>query len=202
MIEFGSLLKAAFTGKKNDGSISRVQVFYLVRFGEKLYGTTWYTNLEYPKNSGVIYTKDCLVMGVQPPQVDSSLDKNRFKITLVDNNNLLNSELESLVGAPAHVYLGAADPDTGQPILDEKEIFNMYTGSIDGISVQYDTNEFGSQTITAELTNPFHNLDKKKTFYSTRKELRERARNDSAFDQVYTGSTNIMLRWGKYFGTK
>jgi len=204
MIKIGAQLRAAFEGKTSSGTNRRVDVFYLVRLGNNYYSTTWYSNLKFNNKS---YAADGLLIGVQPPQTDSSLDKNRFKLTIADDRNILNSEIESLIGAPAHVYLGATSPN-GQPInlsdgnLDPAELLCLYKGTIDGISIQYDTNEFGSQTITAELTNPFHNLDRKRTFYTTRKELRAIAPNDTSFDQIYTGSSHMMLRWGKYFGTK
>jgi len=203
MIKIGTQLKAAFEGKTAAGAKRQVDVFYLIRLGNDYYSTTWYSNLVF---NGDTYVADGILMGVQPPQTDSSLDKNRFKMTIADDRNILNSEIESLIGAPAHVYLGATAPN-GQPImksgnLDSAELLCLYKGTIDGISIQYDTNEFGSQTITAELTNPFHNLDRKRTFYTTRKELRARAPNDTSFDQIYTGSAHMMLRWGKYFGTK
>jgi hypothetical protein len=55
----------------------------------------------------------------------------------------------------------------------------------------------GEALLTIEGSSPMADLDLTKTFFTNRDSLRKINASDNSFDEVYAGSSEVSLRWGK-----
>ncbi|MFN3895746.1 MAG: hypothetical protein ACK4KU_14550, partial [Acinetobacter sp.] len=55
----------------------------------------------------------------------------------------------------------------------------------------------GEQSLNIECSAPLSSLDAKSTLFTTRDALKAFDETDTAFDQIFEGSTEIALKWGQ-----
>ena len=169
-----------------------INTFFCVKL-KTLLLTSYVTNLTLADG---IYTTTDLISNVDSPKMTSSVDRDLYKITLVDSHRLLLGEFETgLNGAPVSVRLGFVDYYTNLPELSE--MFTTYKGIVESYEYVVDTNEVGSITATITCSNPMASLDDSNPYYTSKMAISQIDPNNPSFDQIHEGSGAVMLKWGK-----
>ena len=169
--------------------------FYLVKIGD--YTTTsFYRDLT--TSDGVVYLADGRLASVEPPQLSTVVDRALYKVQLVDPGMEFGPMVEAnLVGKSMTVRAGFLDMKTGQPLLNIEDTILIYGGTVDSAGYTVETGEQGQSILAINGSSPMGDLDSKRVFYTSRDYIRGRNPTDSCFDQVYTGSGSVNLKWGK-----
>jgi hypothetical protein len=187
MIKMSSTLAALLSGADLD-------YFYLVRVGN--YRTT--THVTDVSVDSVTYVSDGSVVAVDPPQLSSTVDRQLFKIQLLDLGIGLGSMADfGMLGKPVTVYMGVIDPTTGDPHEDISDYLLVYSGNVDGSGYTFDTRVKGSRVFTLSCTTPMGDLDLKRPIYTSQDYLDKNHAGDISYQQVYEGSGPIEVKWGK-----
>lgn len=144
------------------------------------------------------------LMVIEAPKLSKVVDRESYKIVYADPDFEFKEMFDyGAVGSKLTVYvtfinmtdyeIGGAQP--GEPLLEASDVIKAYQGIID--SHGYNVTEDGEVTVTLEASSPMADLDLKKVFYTTKEDIKRFNPNDTAFDQVYEGSSQIDLVWGK-----
>jgi len=197
--------------KKYSNNVSQViglpnlSFFYLVQI-EFSDGTVRHTST--PHNIDVnglgLFIADNNLKNIEAPKLSSVVDRETYKITYSDNSQELRTKFdEGIVGTPVTVYIGLYNNSTapiggvgvGQPFTSLADLIIAYKGVIDthGYSVDVDS----EITALLECSSPMASLELTKPFYTSRDSMRQVNATDTSFDDVYSGSKEITLLWGK-----
>jgi hypothetical protein len=184
-----------------------IEAFYMVRIlnydSSIMHSTTNHFADIQLKNNGVdlvnySYPSDATLITVDPPQMNTNVDREQYKITLADPTlSKLAAVRNNLVGKTLEGRLGFINLVTGLPYLEIADCPIVYKGRIDGISYLIKTSEIGENLLQITGSSPMRNLDLKKSLFLSRDSIREKNVNDSSCDQIYEGSGAITLKWGK-----
>jgi len=148
--------------------------------------------------NGITYAADDFIVNVDPPKLDTTVDREQYKITLADANFRTAADAENgMVGKRVEARIGFIDPDNGLPLTTMADTLCVYRGRLDGISATIETSEFGESTFVISCGSPMMSLDMKKGVYLSRDFVRSKYPTDSCCDKVYTGSGQIIFKWGK-----
>jgi hypothetical protein len=82
-----------------------------------------------------------------------------------------------------------------EPFLSSDMMYNIYTGKLDTQMYSIDTN--GETLLNFEGSSPMGSLGLKRTLLTSRDWMRQRYPLDSSFDQIFVGSGEQVLLWGK-----
>jgi hypothetical protein len=182
-----------------------VETAILVKISNALLFTSSYLSIT---TAGDTYTpsEDTVrLISVDPPKITSSVDRASYSITFADPDMYFGQWLESLV-PPGSV--GTHERGyTGLPVMVRLAVFDaasyltdsllLYKGVVDTGAYSIDLEEFGESVFTLTCSSPMSSLDMIRTFYTTKNDLRGIYATDAAFDQIYEGSGQIRLLWGK-----
>jgi hypothetical protein len=184
-----------------------IEAFYMVRIlnydNSIMHSTTNHFADIQLKNNGVdlanyFYPSDATLIAVDPPQMNTNVDREQYKITLADPTlSKLAAVRNNLVGKVLEGRLGFINRTTGMPYLEISDCPIVYKGRIDAPSYLIKTNEIGENLLQITGSSPMRNLDLKKSLFLSRDFVRQRDINDSSCDQIYEGSGSITLKWGK-----
>lgn len=148
------------------------------------------------------------IVTVDPPQSSSTVDKNTFKITLADPGYAFRPLLEG-GGVNTPMWLRAGlfrDEVNGRhvfipenylrtPYSGEHGMFYIYKGAVDRYF--YTLTENNDVILTFEGAAPAAALEMKRELSTSRNWMRRNYPDDASFDNVYRGSHQEMLQWGK-----
>lgn len=164
-----------------------------------------YTTLPYDYTNPVdskSYSKENRVVEIEPINASASLDKSTIRVTLSDSDVSLRASLDSwkMHGAPLVLYGGAIN-NTGSSIggiapgnpFDEKVV--VYEGTVDTFS--YIVTPDDNILLSVEGASPMAALDLNRTILTSKTYLNQEYPDDTSYDQVYEGSKELLLDWGK-----
>lgn len=186
-------------------SSDNISVFYCVHL---TLGSTqlYHVNLPYDVTIPGLGTflADNNLLSIEAPKLSTVVDRETYKITYLDVDfDFKPIFAAGAVGSPVSVYigffntsestLGGAAP--GRPMLQREDIILAYRGIVDTHGYVIDQDE--QPTCGIECSSPMASLDLKKVFNTSRNSMRSIAPSDSSFDQVYEGSAQSNLLWGK-----
>jgi hypothetical protein len=148
-------------------------------------------------SNGVTYIADGKLKNADPPQMNTNVDREQYKVILSDPAFADGPIIQQgLVGKVLEVRLGFIDPSTGLPFTNIADTFVVYKGRVDSASYLIDTEE-GEVDLQITGVSPMVSLEMVKGYYLSRDNVRAHDTNDSSFDDVYEGSSAIILKWGK-----
>jgi len=148
--------------------------------------------------NGVRYFADDLIVSLDPPRLDSTVDREQYRITCSDPNYDLAAAAEvGLVGKLAEVRLCFIDTTTGLPATALADTLVVYRGKIDQLSSVIETEESGESLFNIVCASPMLSLMAKNGLYLSRDFVRSRVPLDSCCDQIYEGSAAPALKWGR-----
>jgi hypothetical protein len=149
------------------------------------------------------YIADGTLYAVDPPQNSSVVDREQYKIAFADPEFSKRGATEdSLVGRVVECRLGFVDSDPsspthGKPFLNIDDTIVVYRGRVDGVSASIKAGGLGESILQITGSSPMRNLDMKKPFFLSREKTKQREPLDTSCDQIYEGSTGIIVKWGR-----
>jgi hypothetical protein len=190
MIEFSSTVVQILSNPTIEG-------FYLVDIQSGLYRTTSYFR-DITLSNGVTYPNDGKLLAVDPPQLSSVVDREIYKISFADPDFTNGPAADyGLVGKTVEVRLGFVNQTTKLPELDISNTILIYSGTVDGTGYSINTAEIGSSVLNVTCSSPMGDLDFRRPLYTTKDSMRSRDPADTSCDQIYEGSGQLQLKWGK-----
>jgi hypothetical protein len=148
--------------------------------------------------AGVTYLADGSLLGIDPPRVSTSVDRESFKFQLSDPNFLEGeSAVSGYIGKEIEIRMIFRDPTTELMLTNVEDTLLIYSGYGDGTSYLINSREIGESILQVTCSSPLADLDHKKSMYASRDYVRGRNYQDSSCDQVYAGSGKLQLKWGK-----
>jgi hypothetical protein len=127
-------------------------------------------------------------------KISSSVDREEFSFNLSDPGFLFASSLEKgVINKRVMCHLVFYDYDE----LYDDEALLIYSGYGGSSAYVVNTSEKGEAYVKISCTSPMSDLDQKKGIYLSKEFMRNQNPNDSSCDQVYAGSGNLQLKWGK-----
>lgn len=154
-------------------------------------GTVRLTNLPYNiQIGGETYLADGGLTNLDPPQLTSILDREVYRIRLVDFSNEYKTFFDNgALGTPVVVKLGIAGNTSDLDIV--------YKGRIDGVSIETNPSE-GQKIATIECSSPFAALERTNNRMTDSTYQRSINSQDSSMDLVYAASKEVEVKWGKF----
>ena len=163
-----------------------------------------------------VFLTDCGLASLDSPRLSSAVDKETYKISYIDPDFSLRSLVENkLTGCSVSAKIGFMNNlgedvignttgsvfSSGMAVLDSGDLVTSYEGTIDAPS--YEISSESGVILKLTCGSPMSALDMINVFYTSKDSLNQRVfrtgavTNDTAFDNVYVGSTAILLNWGK-----
>jgi len=170
--------------------VSGVSQPYLLLDMEFTSGTLRLTNLAFDVQvGGNTYISDGGLTKMDPPRLTSVLDREVYRIQLIDFDNEIKSYFDSqALGTSVTVRLGIEGNYT--------ELDTVFKGRIDGVSVETNPEE-GTKEATIECTSPFAALDRTNNRMTDKQHQTAILTSDRCFDLIYASSKTIESKWGK-----
>jgi hypothetical protein len=180
-------------------------LFYLLAFKS---GSTdiKHTTLPYDVTiSGLgTFSSENDLLAVEAPKLSSVVDREAYKITYADPQFDWRTIFEmGLQGALVTVHIGFINTTNvslngtapGRPLLGIADLVVAYRGFVD--TQGHTTSAESEVKAVIECSSPMADLGLVRSILSTKDAQRQRAADDSAFDQVYSGAKSVDFLWGK-----
>lgn len=149
------------------------------------------TGCSIPSNRA--FLSDGGILTIDTPKFSSTVDREAYRITLTDLNDVMLTEFETnVVGKPITAWLGFYDSNY-QPLLNTNDILVAYKGFVDGPAI---ANDWENKVATLEGTSPMSDLDRVNSFLTSRDGMDQVSSTDTSFDSIYTDSA-LEIKWGK-----
>ena len=163
---------------------------YLILDMEFTSGTIRLTNLAYDiQVGGNTYVADGGLTELEPPKLTSILDREVYRIKLVDFNNEFKGYFDNqALGTPVTVRLGIEGNTT--------DLDTVYKGRIDGVSIETNPAE-GTKDATIECASPFAALDRTNNRMTDKNYQKNISATDTSMDEVYAAAKETEVKWGK-----
>ena len=185
---------------------NNIESFLLLRIGPNPEALTYcYTTLPYDyinSQDGYTYSKENRMVGIDPPRISDSLDREAFKVTLADTDGTLRSTLDTwnMSGVPFIISSGFINNTSetiqgispGAPFSDK---IIAYEGTVDTYTYTITPDE--QIILTIEGASPMGSLDLTRTLLTSKAYLNQEYPDDTSYDQVTEDSLQVTLRWGK-----
>lgn len=183
-----------------------ISVFLLLTIGPFADGTyIRVTTLPYDITiDGKNYSADNKIASIDAPNQSAPIDKETYKITLIDSNYDLRYIIEEgYTGIPLTLNAGFIntydfifqDTAPNDPILKANMMYNIYKGLVDRVS--YNITVDNEVLVEFECSSPLGPIDITRTILTSRDWMRLNFPGDTSFDQVFIGSQQEVILWGK-----
>ena len=143
---------------------------------------------------GTAYTSDGGLEEYSPPSISTVVDREAYRIRIVDNTNALKTRWDTsagagqIIGTPVTVRLGVNDNTTDLDII--------YQGRIDGVEQDIDFGD-NQKTSIIECSSPFADLSLVSTRLTTPEFQHAINSADTCFNDVGVKIDAAERRWGK-----
>jgi len=170
--------------------VADLAIPYLILQMEFAGGTVRLTNLPYDiVVGGNSYLADGGLTQLEPPKLTSVLDREVYKIKLVDFDDTYkglfdNNALGTLVTVSLGIEGNLTDLDT------------LYKGRIDGMTIETNPAE-GTKDAIIECASPFAALDRTNDRQTDSNTQRNIDSTDTSMDLVYAAAKTVEIKWGK-----
>jgi len=171
-----------------------IEYFFLItlEFNNTYRFTSYRANLEFPPNSGNIYTADGGLFEIDEPRFSSVVDREAYRIVLAEELDEMFAEFEAnVVGKPIDVKVGFVSNNV--PLLSEADVVSIYRGRADSPSI---SNDWEEKLAIIEGTSPMADLDAVNVRFTSKDGMDQVSTTDTSFDEIY-GNREITLKWGK-----
>ncbi|MBQ2262713.1 MAG: hypothetical protein II336_15245 [Loktanella sp.] len=167
-------------------------VFFLVFFGFNQ--PHFFTTLPYDLSwNGNIYVTERNLIDFESPRATTVVDRQTYKLRLSALDPVMMAEVENgIIHMPVEIKLGFVIDGAAQTGLND--MYHVYSGTVANTKKQVND---GEQSLNIECSAPLSSLDAKSTLFTTRDALKAFDPTDTAFDQIFEGSTEFSLKWGQ-----
>jgi hypothetical protein len=169
-----------------------IEFFFLIKlsFNSNYYITSHGQDIVFDGNT---YSANGGLFEVDSPKFSSVIDREAYRIVVLDNLNAMKAEIESnVVGKPIDVKLGFLDTN-GDPITAPADVLSVYSGYVDAPTI---SNDWDKKVVSFEGTSALADLDMVNSFITSRDGMDQKSATDTSFDQIYDSSA-IEIKWGK-----
>lgn len=178
-----------------------IESFILIKF-KKPSSNEYYRETSYiydlTLDNSEIYYSYGRILSFDPPKLSTSVDREQYKLAFADTSMYFGEYAdEGLVGLPIEVRIGFVDTTNNTPLTQLENTLLIYKGQIDNGSYAINTNEVGESIFNISCTSPMSDLDLTKVFYTSKEFLKKLNPEDTSFDQIYEGSGQLELKWGR-----
>jgi hypothetical protein len=177
-----------------------IESFYLVRVldgATVMYSTTSYFR-DITLSNGTIYYSDGRLLSVDTPQLSSSVDRELYKIAIADPDfNSSEAADAGLVGKQVEVRLCFVSHITKNPLTNIADCPLVYKGTVEGTNYTIETATVGESVLSISCSSPMSDLDLRRPIYLSKDTVSSRNPLDTCCDQIYEGSGQLTLKWGK-----
>jgi len=142
----------------------------------------------------ITYVSDDNIITVEPPQFNTTVDREEYRITIVGEG--LDADAD-LVGCKMEVRLCFQNSSTGLPYTDLSDTVLFYKGRVSGKAGEFDTEDLGSLQYSIKGASPMMALEMTGGIYLSRDFIRSISPLDSCCDEIYQGSAALVLKWGR-----
>lgn len=160
-------------------------------------GDFYFSGLPYTVSfNGQTYVGSSSVISFGPPRISTTVDREIYELVVSDTSDTIQSLARTgAAGADLYVYAGLFDSDN-KPLLSVDDVMIAYSGVIDNIVI---VNDYESKLAKLQAASPMANLDGTGGFMASKNGMKQLAPGvtDTSFDELYTGSKSVTLRWGK-----
>lgn len=187
---------------------NNVEHFFLVNIGDSDYSTS--LPYDVTMSNGITYLAENGLVAVDPPRLSQTVDRESYKIQFADPNYLMRSYFEAgATGDKVEVYIGFINNTSASingtdgvavlpmaPFKNTADCLLVYRGTVDNHG--YEIN-LGDNTViaTIEGSSPMSDLDLVRALYTSKDSIRQFDSTDTAYDQIYEGSGEMVTKWGK-----
>jgi hypothetical protein len=153
------------------------------------------TSLPYPVTyNSNLYSPDTAVVSFGPPRVSNTVDREVYELTLIDHNNEYQAYARAGInGKLLTVYAGFLN-SAEQPLLGGTDVFIAYKGFMDSAAI---VNDGQSKLLVIKAASPMGNLDATGGYIASKDGMDQVSSTDTSFDEIYSGSKPINMKWGK-----
>lgn len=181
----------------------RIKFFFLVQLGNDKFFTS--LPFDITMDDGITYSSDSGLLEVEAPKVSSTVDRSSYSVSFSDVNFLFKNYFEQgATGDNLSVRIGffnTLDSTTdgvavGDPFTKIEHTVLSYRGIVDTqkYSIDLENNEI---IASIEGSSPMADLDLVRPYFTSRDGVKSKNPGDTSFDQVFDGSGQIKLKWGK-----
>ena len=159
-------------------SSGNIDFFFLIKlsFNSNYYITSYSDDIVYDGNT---YSANGGLFEVDSPKFSSVVDREAYRIVVLDNLNAMKTEIESnVVGKPIEVKLGFVD-SSGSPITNTADVLSIYKGYVDNPVI---SNDWERKVVTFEGTSALADLDMINSFVTSRDGMDQKSSTDTSFD--------------------
>lgn len=143
--------------------------------------------------NGNLYSADAPIIGIEPPQYSTVVDREVYRIELDALDPLIVSEVEAgVVYKPVSVRIGFTLDGVFQDATDETVY--SYKGRVGGVNHTV-SNE--KSVFAVECTAPLNDLDANSPRFTTTNAQQLLYPTDTCFKGIHEGSAAVDLEWGK-----
>ena len=176
------LIELTFTSFNTDSNQYEDTEYYFTSYNREL---DW---------NGNTYIADGGLFEFEAPNFSSVLDREAYKVVITDISDQFAAHFKSgVIGSPIKVRVGIIDPSTDQPLTATEDIISLYSGFVDGPSIE---NNWDTKVALIEGTSPMADLDQINVRMVSKDGMDQLDSLDTSFDSLYEDS-EINLKWGK-----
>lgn len=163
--------------------------------------TTHHSNITI--GGDVFYANQDVSLTLGMPQFTSDIDRDLYTINFSDSKHTLqtnfNGGWDNATVSIVSYYINTSHQ------VELTEPFIIYEGFVSSYSYNIDTSAIGEVVATITCSNLMSSLDATDPFYTSAQFINSIVTGDSeydtvidtSYDQIYEGSGNIVLKWGK-----
>jgi hypothetical protein len=147
------------------------------------------------EHNGQTYLPDGRLMEVDPPEIDSIVDRQSFTIALADPQKDLYAETDNIMGKEVYVFVMPFNAVTGEK--ESSGVVLAHSGVVTGMPFEFGLGSLGQVVCKLQCTSPIVNVDASRPFYGSHDFYMRNFPDDDSFIQVYQGSAQINSKWGR-----
>ena len=164
-------------------------LFYLVQV-RNYFTTDYFIDISV---NGNVYQADGALAQVSAPKLGSVVDTATYRAEFADPDFLFAEFAENgMFGAKFEISVSSVKND-GSLLTP----FVIFSGTVNKAGYAVKAELTGESLFVVEGGSPINNVDLKKPFRTSRDYLKQIDVTDTAFDNVYQNSGQLLLRWGK-----
>lgn len=184
-----------------------IQAFILVTIGPFSITNAYIRSTTLPYDItylGNTYFSDARIVAVDLPKLSTSVDREAYRISIGDPNFDFRGVIEAgATGVSIQAEAGFMNTEAvsvngvlpNEPYLASDMMYMIYKGKLDTQMYTIDTE--GQILLNFEGSSPMGALGLKRSLLTSRDWMHQRFPLDTSFDQVFLGSGEQILLWGK-----
>lgn len=142
---------------------------------------------------GKVFSANGAIFEYDSPRQNSVLDREAYKIQLIDPHDTLFNELRTGVVNKKVIIRAGLIHETKGLLTNLEDLIYVYKGYIDAPKI---TSDFESKIVELDCSSPMADFDMVRPFWTTSYGMDQYSTTDTSFDRINEGY-EIQISWGK-----